>query len=346
MGDIEQIAPPTPISGALQLAVLEVMAKNAQNSLHEEEVTTLIWGSSLGAVSWFSTAFCDFPTPGFDWGQYNKYGKQPNSEGSTGADFCLLIRFSEAHARAAILQAKQAISKDQIGVHRVSPLREAEKKLPEPQILRLVDHGVARLSAIGVANTNHAALDWVHYCGYWTTSFFCIPLSSVEDVILGYKRSKESVQKTLSKRYEEMAHLPSRSRAILREAVNLWQAHEHDTIERNSSTKELVHLLALGASTPWDNLCPGWLHLEGKDAIEDFATSTSTLMQVMTVNAGHSPEPSTDPAPDAAPSGPAHTRSAVGFANQQRSQLDTTPYNTPRPPSARASSGTALTRKR
>ena len=80
---------PTPLAGALQVAVIEALAINAISKLEEEEMTAAFIGAMAATVPWFADAFPTELTPGFDWHKYSKSGRGETSEGSTGADFAL-----------------------------------------------------------------------------------------------------------------------------------------------------------------------------------------------------------------------------------------------------------------
>lgn len=291
VGDLYHTIDPTPLSGALQLAAIEIQAKHSQNPLGEEDFTASLLGSFAATIPWFESAFeCDF-IPDVDWLKYSKHSKSPQGEGSTGADFALLIHLSKQHARAAIFQAKLC-ENDFIKVHQISPARIKEGKLPQPQILRLVEHG---LDVMGGMRTI-AELDWIHYCGYASLSSFCIPLSDLNALIAEYRQADSRIRPQLEQSIADLSDKSGepRSRETKQAAIKLWHAFDEKTVKKNDQAANLIHLLADGAATPPEQKTCGWLSLEG-NSINDFVKKTSGIMRVFQARAS-SPSPAAESA--------------------------------------------------
>lgn len=290
---IQIITPPTPLAGALQVAAIEALSINAMSGLEEEEMTAAFIGAMAATIPWFADAFPTVFTPGFDWHKYSKSGRGITSEGSTGADFALLIRLDHEVARAAVFQAKPTSKDGSVDVHRISPNRPAEGKLPQPQILRLADHGL-RLMPEGALASD---LTWVHYAAYQSESCFCIPLSSVESVITAYRTSDKSIRPKLNNYIAELslANNPRMADAAKAFASKLWADHNTRTIARNSLSVDFVHLLTIGASTPWGFDAPGWFPLDGKAAIDDFVQRTSGFLRLIEAHVALPPTPENTP---------------------------------------------------
>jgi hypothetical protein len=313
IGEINQGLRPTPLSAAFQIGLIQLISSYKGNLPDEEEVTANLYSHLSFACTWLSEEFTKIPSPGFDWASYKKCGKTMRTEGGSGADFSILVRFSDGSARAAVFQAKNSDDGQSLNVHRISPLRIKEDKviLPEPQILRLTDYGISQAAQGSTIDD----LGWIHLCGYGPRSFFCVPLNSVGDTVIAYRRSQVSVEPRLKTYYKTLGKKTAISGIMKNEAAREWKAHNDVTVSRNAFTIELVHLLSIGASTPLDQPCPGWLLLEDAAAADRFVSSASGITQVIDFNAGHSPEMSNDADLDA--DGQAFTREVVQAANAQ-----------------------------
>ena len=285
--DLHHIIEPTPLSGALQLAAIEIQAIHSQTPLGEEDFTASLLGSFAATIPWFEHVFEPEFMPPLDWAKYSKGSTDPRGEGSTGADLALLIHISEQYARAAIFQAKPCEG-DIVKVHRISPGRGKEGKLPQPQILRLVDHGLDVMGEKRIISD----LSWIYYCGYASLSSFCIPLSSLNALIAEYRKADLQIQPQLKKSIAELTGdsgeiLSSKTKEAARK---LWSAFNAKAARKNEETVELVHLLADGAATPPEQEARGWLPLRG-NSISEFIEKTSGVMPVFQAKAsGPSPD--------------------------------------------------------
>ncbi|GEM_PF-6780465 len=281
-GPMTQLVRPTPLAGALQIATLQALKIHKKHPQREEELTSLLLGACVISAQWVQQHLGPgLPTHGLDWGQYDKYGANPDSEGSTGADFALLITFSENFARASVFQAKVSDSVTDVKIHRIAPFRTTnvitgQAMWPEPQTLRLVEYGLKTITS-----NNEADLDWIHYCAYAPGSFFCFPLSQALGLIAGYRGTKARADKVLKQLHEDNSAAAGISKLLKDEAEKLYSAHGRDRVFKNVHSLELIHLLAGGASIKPNMKAPGWLNLEGADAIDNFRNTFSQDVQVV-----------------------------------------------------------------
>ncbi|MDT7826862.1 hypothetical protein [Xanthomonas hortorum] len=335
VGPLNQIiTPPTPLAGALQVAVIEALTINAVSKLEEEEMTAAFIGAMAATIPWFADAFPTELTPGFDWHKYSKSGRGETSEGSTGADFALLIRIGFDTARVAVFQAKQTSNDGSVNIHRMSPNRPAEGKLPQPQILRLAEHGLRALPN----RSSVSSLTWVHYAAYENENCFCIPLSSITTVVDSYIDMDNSINLKLKERVDKLIEdkHPRLAEAAKEIACELWADHERRSINRNSDSLDLVHLLTIGASTPWGFDAPGWLPLDGKTAIDGFVQRTSGSLRLIEAYVALPPTPENTPTTEGgAPQSP--KGKIVASLNKAAEGKDWTPKQT--------NSGKAVSRK-
>lgn len=309
VGPLQPLVDPTPLSGALQVAVIQAISLASDGRLDEESITTSLLGGMQATVPWFADLFEKAATPAFKWARYSKNSSEPTGEASTGADFAFIIHFSDDAARAAIFQAKRSKNESNLKIHQISPVREG--KHPQPQILRLRDSGLSHLPS----NATLENLHWVHYCGYMKSSFFCRPLSALKDLLLEYESRSEDIDRDLDAYRSNLTTNKNIDQQVLAEAKRLWAAQEERVVDRSEPIIELAHLLALGAATPWGTPVGGWLTLESEKAITAFRDTASAVMTVAEATAGHSPDMVNDPNATATSSNP--FLSVVEHLNQQ-----------------------------
>lgn len=255
----------------------------------------MLLGAFINSIDWVAHCLESTHGPGLSWAQHSKYGSDVRSEGSTGADFSLMITFGENFARAGVFQAKLAACNNTVNIHRIAPYREDVNSdepvmLPEPQALRLLVH--AENIAGSVATSD---IDWIHYCAYGPTSFFCIPLSQAEDIIIDYKTMKPSADAALLKLLNATGKGPIAG-PLKRSAEVLYRNRHRRPLVRNEATCELIHVLAVGASTPLGDDAPGWLNLYNAVEIEKFRKTFSKDTEFIELdgNAHPSPNPSSN----------------------------------------------------
>ncbi len=282
-------------------------------------------GAMAATIPWFAGAFPTAFTPGFDWHKYSKSGRGKTSEGSTGADFALLIRISDENARVAIFQAKPISEDGSIDVHRISPNRPKEGMLPQPQILRLAQHGFKLLPE----NASADDLTWIHYSIYDGSSCFCISLSSLQLLLAEYMKFDISIQPDLQKRVTKLVadDHPALADAAKAEARELWAPHKSRKIERPADPMNFVHLLTIGAATRWGFNAPGWLPLEGKVAIEGFVKSTSGSLRLIEARVALPPTPENTPTAEGSTK-PGPKENIVAGLNKAADGKDWTPIPT------------------
>lgn len=309
VGPLRQLVDPTPLSGALQVAVIQAISLASDGGLDEESVTMSLLGGMQATVSWFADLFEEAATPAFKWARYSKNSSESTGEASTGADFAFIIHFSDDAARAAIFQAKRSKNERNLSIHQISPARAG--KHPQPQILRLRDYGLSHLPS----NATPENLHWVHYCGYMKSSFFCRPLAALTDLLLEYEARSEEIDLELDAFRSNLATNENIGREMLAEAKRLWATQEERAVDRSVPIIELAHLLALGAVTPWGTPVGGWLTLENEEAITAFRDTASDVMTVAEATAGHSPDMANNPNATAASSN--QFLSVVEHLNQQ-----------------------------
>lgn len=289
VGPLRPLVAPTPLSGALQVAAIQVISLASDSTLDEEGITSSLLGSMRATVPWFADIFEDTASPTFNWARYSKGSSSAKGEASTGSDFALMIHFSSDAARAAIFQAKRSKNGENLGIHQISPARNG--KHPQPQILRLRDYGLSLLPSDATPKDLH----WVHYCGYMNGSFFCRPLSALETLLLEYQTLSEEIDQKLDVYRSSLTTDSNPNKKMLDKAREYWTTQEERTVDRSEPIIELAHLLALGAATPWGTPVGGWLTLENEDAIKAFRETASDVMTVAEATAGHSPKMVNDP---------------------------------------------------
>lgn len=294
IGPVQQLIRPTPLAGALQIATFQILRAHVQSPQREEELTSMLLGAYVTATEWVLKLIDSGPGPSLNWGQYDKYGGSAESEGSTGADFALLVCFSDSFARASVFQAKVSEDVNRVSVHRIAPLRlpsagAETTRLPEPQTLRLVDYGLMTISS-----TDANDLHWMHYCAYSPTSFFCIPLTQASNIITEYRETKIDADVALDKLYNDNKHTRGLSTLLKQQAGLLYKDHQDASISRCGKTRELIHLLAAGAATEPDpeKPVPGWLTLTSAAAIGSFKKTFSKDVKIVELDATAAPSPS------------------------------------------------------
>ncbi|AOL19846.1 hypothetical protein MOU_20173 [Xanthomonas citri pv. malvacearum str. GSPB1386] len=326
VGPLMQIIdPPTPLAGALQVATIEALAVNEASELDEEEMSATFIGAMAATIPWFASEFTDSFTPGFDWHKYSKNGRGETSEGSTGADFALMIRIDDKNARVAVFQAKPAFDEGSINIHRISPNRISENMLPQPQILRLAQHGFKALPK-GATATD---LTWVHYAIYDKANCFCISLSSIAVLLDEYAKFDESIRDDLQKRIDALVKEkpPALAEAAKAAARELWEPHKSREIKRLGDSVDLVHLLTIGAATHWGFNAPGWLPLEGKMAIDGFVKRAAGSLRLIEARLATPPTPENTPTIEGgAPQSP--KGKIVASLNKAAESKDWTPSRT------------------
>lgn len=298
IGPVHQLVRPTPLAAALQIAAFRILQAHAQQPQQEEEITSMLLGAFINSIDWVAHCLESTHGPGLSWAQHSKYGSDVSSEGSTGADFSLKITFGENFARAGVFQAKLAACNNTVNIHRIAPYREDVNSdepamLPEPQALRLLVHAENIAESVAMSH-----IDWIHYCAYGPTSFFCIPLSQAEDIILDYKAMKLPADAALLKLLKLLNAIGKGSVAgpLKRRAEVLYRNRHRRPLVRNEATCELIHVLAVGASTPPGDDAPGWLNLCSADEIEKFRKTFSKDTEFIELdgNAHPSPNPSSN----------------------------------------------------
>ncbi|CAD1789472.1 MULTISPECIES: hypothetical protein [Xanthomonas] len=251
----------------------------------------MLSGAYASSVSWILRCLEIWQSHGLDLIPYDKYGASPISEGSTGADFSLLIRFSDEFARVSVFQAKVSDSIDEVDVHRIAPFRAASKKapekLPEPQALRLVEYGLSL-----IASKNEDDLNWIHFCAYAPNSFFCIPLSQALTLITSYRGTQAAITKDLQDFRKEKSGENNLSTLLRNKARQLYGTRKTTILRRDSHTLELIHLLAAGASIKPDLKAPGWLNLNSAAEIKNFKDTCPQEVQLIELSGSPSPSPS------------------------------------------------------
>jgi len=127
------------------------------------------------------------------------------------------------------------------------------------------------------------------------TSFFCIPLSQAEDIILDYKAMKPPADAALLKLLNAIGK-GSAAGPLKRRAEVLYRNRHRRPLVRNEATCELIHVLAVGASTPPGDDAPGWLNLCSADETEKFRKTFSKDTEFIELdgNAYPSPNPSSN----------------------------------------------------
>lgn len=295
IGPLDQYVQPTPLAGALQIATFQIMKAHLAHPQQEEELTSMLLGAYVSAATWVLEVLESRESAGLTWGHHNKHGKSGQSEGTTGADFSLLIKFGDEFARAAVFQAKCSDSNDRVFVHRVAPYRAATPKtsarLPEPQMLRLVSHGL-KISA----STEESKLDWLHYCAYGPTSFFCTPLTQATQTLVDYRQTKVSADVALLQFLADNLKDPSLDEKLKKEGGRLYKDHRGEVMKRDEHTRELLHLLAAGSSFKPDGDVTGWLSLRTASAIEGFVETFSSDVKIVELNGRSAPAPTAEAA--------------------------------------------------
>ncbi|MCC5095370.1 MULTISPECIES: hypothetical protein [Xanthomonas] len=254
----------------------------------------MLLGAFIGSTDWVLDCLDSGSPPGFAWGQYSKHGSSKKSEGSTGADFALIIRFSDDIARASVFQAKRSDSNNIVNVHRIAPFRAAKRpndiiKLPEPQILRLLSYGLE------VAQSkNESDLDWLHYCAYGQSSFFCAPLNQAAGIISNYRNIKTEADKELEKLHYDKIKSSSLSGILKERARIIYKDCAGSSMTRNGATRELIHLLSVGASTFPEDSALGWLKLDSASAIDGFIKTFASEVNIVELRGTMHPKPSAD----------------------------------------------------
>ncbi|WP_349812385.1 hypothetical protein [Xanthomonas hortorum] len=295
IGPLDQHVRPTPLAGALQIATFQILKTHLEAPQQEEDLTSMLLGAYVSATTWVLEILESGESAGLTWGHHNKHGSSDKSEGSTGADFSLLIKFGDEFARAAVFQAKRSDSDDTVGIHRIAPYRAQTRKqperLPEPQMLRLVSHGL-KISA----STDESDLDWLHYCAYGPTSFFCIPLTQATQTLVNYRLTKTTADAALLQFQTDNSEDPSLHGKLKAEGERLYKNHRNDAMRRDEHTRELLHLLASGASSEPESEydVPGWLTLRTASAIGGFVESFSNDVKIVELNGSSAPGPTAD----------------------------------------------------
>ena len=293
IGPLDQHVSPTPLAGALQIATFQVMKAHIAAPQQEEDLTSMLLGAYVSATAWVLEILESRENAGLTWGHHNKHGNSKNSEGSTGADFSLLIKFDDEFARAAVFQAKCSNSDYEVGIHRIAPYRaktlKQPERLPEPQMLRLVSHGLKI-----AASKQESDLNWLHYCAYGPSSFFCIPLTQATQTLLDYRLTKPTADAALLKFQADNLEDPLLHGWLKKEGERLYKDHRHAAMKRDGHTRELIHLLALGASSEPDSDVPGWLSLKTASAIGGFVESFSNDVKIIELDGRSAPGPTAD----------------------------------------------------
>lgn len=293
IGPINQHFPPTPLAGALQIATFQILKAHIEKKQQEEDLTSMLLGAYISATSWILNVIESGSSGELTWGHHNKHGSSAKSEGSTGADFSLLIKFGNNFARAAVFQAKCSDSDTTVQIHRIAPYRAASRKeperLPEPQMLRLVSHGLKI-----IASTDERNLDWLHYCSYGPTSFFCIPLTQATSNLVRYRQTKHMADTVLLQfKADNLSDRSLRGKLKI-EAERLYKGHLAEEMERGDHARELLHLLAAGASLKPKDDVPGWLTLRTASAIGGFVETFSNDVKIVELNGRSAPNPTSN----------------------------------------------------
>ncbi|EKT4070754.1 hypothetical protein QEG16_000771 [Stenotrophomonas maltophilia] len=309
------------------MATFQVAVKDFIASAHfegnDEETTT---GALLGAIAatapWAFKAFDQ--EPDFNWIRYAKSGNSRTTEPSSGADFALVLRVTKSLCRIALFQAKRANKDGSFSVHQISPAREAEGKIPEPQFLRLTDYAHGLLDAVKGLATTAKTLHWVHYLSYERAAIIATPLSDLQDISKHYLASRD----TAAKNYQQLLKKLKKNTTntdVLRMttqsdfdaqdkndldaeeaeddlvgraptsydkaslARKAWKSIKPGNVNRKKDATHLISLLTLGSSESLLT-APGWINVQSRTLGKKFIKILSKDLDVYVARISGKPE--------------------------------------------------------
>ncbi|WP_372353785.1 hypothetical protein ACDH63_07300 [Xanthomonas axonopodis pv. maculifoliigardeniae] len=262
------------LGATFQIALLELLTSCVLTDKDEETITASLLGAFAATAPWCVEAFHTVSSPSLAWIRHPKSGKHILAEPGTGADFALIIRVSANQFRVAIFQAKKSKSRG-FSVDHISPARAAPKKHPEPQFLRLADHGLAVLKAVGKRLPSFTQLGWVHYLVYEDLAFTCSELTAYQPIYAFYKNAKQVVRASVI----SSLHSGITKKEITALFEKEWKLHLHADVLKANNAVDFSALLTAGA-TKFAPPKRGFLELNSITEVQAFLNCAIDFMDV------------------------------------------------------------------
>ncbi|MEB1941252.1 MULTISPECIES: hypothetical protein [Xanthomonas] len=271
---VTQQHPLNALGATFQIALLELLTSGVLTDKDEETITASLLGAFAATAPWCVEAFHAVSSPSLAWIRHPKSGKHILAEPGTGADFALIIRVSANQFRVAIFQAKKSKS-GFFSVDHISPARAAPKKHPEPQFLRLADHGLAVLKAVGKRLPSFKQLGWVHYLVYEDLAFTCSALTVYQPIYAFYKNAKQIVRASVI----SSLHSGIKKKEITALFEKEWKLHLHADVLKANNAIDFSALLTAGA-TKFATPKRGFLELNSITKVQAFLNCAIDFMDV------------------------------------------------------------------